>query len=333
MPEPVPYTEFPYSNTSLPTAPGPWTIFTSPGDYVYCQPETQERCRDRAYCLACYVSPPDPTDTSYNVVFMTNISVDLTQYGGTNSLAYSWEYWAWWESLSPTGDRIEMTMSSSIGDDVYTDNPSFTYVMTGGGPSMTGDKFYRYSGLAEGLITNQERTIGYIPISINHTFPHKAGEYMGYSVRAVYLGLDSPTTINTDPAIGPFTPSTTSSTSSATSSSPALSNDNKVSISVIIGASIASAALIALLFTAFLLYQHRKRKNRESALVSPTPRGRENGTNGDLDQSTLDRPYVITTPGMVDNSQNPVHNTANSAYASSNDRPPEYTSVVNQQQR
>ncbi|KAG8814945.1 hypothetical protein FRC19_001380 [Serendipita sp. 401] len=156
---------------------------------------------------------------------------------------------------------------------------------------------------------------------------------MGYSVRAVYLGLDSPTTINTNPATGPFTPSTASSASSATSSSPALSNDNKVSMSVIIGASIASAALIALLFTAFLFYQRRKRKNRESALVSPMPRGRENGTNGNLDQSTLDRPYVITTPGMVDNSQNPVRDTANSAYASSNDRPPEYASVVNQQQR
>ncbi|KAG8810213.1 hypothetical protein FRC17_003052 [Serendipita sp. 399] len=319
MTDPVSYTDFPYSNTSAPSAPGPWTIHTSPGDYVYCQPHTQERCRGRAYCLACYVSPPDPTDLSYNVLFTTNLSVDLAQYGGKSSLAYTWEYWAWWESLSPTGDRIEMQISSSVGDDVYTDQPSFIYTPTGGGPSMTGDKFYRHNGVVEGLLTSADQTVGYLPISINHTFPHKAGEYMGYSVRAVYLGLSPPPATST--GVEPIATASTSLASASTppstsSSSPPPKNDT-VPIGAAVGASLGSAALVALLAVAFILYRTRRAKTHGSEMVPPLLLG--NGGNQVSAGSNQ--------PQMARTSQDPVTTRPVNPVAVS----AQYTIVANQQ--
>ncbi|KAG8814944.1 hypothetical protein FRC19_001379 [Serendipita sp. 401] len=306
MIDPVPYTEFPFSNTAAPASPGPWTIYTSPGDFIYCAPEVQEDCRARSYCLFCNAAPLDPPNPAYNIAFVTNISIDLTRYGKTNSLAYKWEYWAQWDKSTedPDAHSLEIDTSSSVGDNVYTDHLSFPYEPNNLNEfSAKVDKFYRHTGIVSNLSTNEDRTIGYLPISINLTFSHNTYEYMIYTIQAVFLALVAvPNTTN-----GSIVPSPTDSVSTA---SPSNRNEDKVSIGAVVGASIASAAFVAFLFVTFLLFRRSMKKRREEGSRNSQLRSTalNDGEAQQIEDTTLAHPYsyaATTPPRAIETSRVP----------------------------
>ncbi|KAG8861800.1 hypothetical protein FRB91_000043 [Serendipita sp. 411] len=234
--------------------------------------------------------PPNPT---YNIYFMTNISIDLTTYGNTNSLAYKWQYWAQWDKSTkdPGAYSLEIDTASSVGDNVYTDHLSFPYE-----PnylhelSAKADKFYRHTGVVSDLLADEGRTIGYLPISINLTFSHRDDEFMAYTVQAVYLAL----------AAAPNGSTVPSATNSVSTTSPSILNEKGVSIGAVVGASIGSAVLVAFLFVALLLFRWTMKKKREEGARNSQLRlaALNDGETRQIEDTTLAYPYsyAATTP-------------------------------------
>ncbi|KAG8835388.1 hypothetical protein FRC18_000596 [Serendipita sp. 400] len=261
--------------------------------YTKGAPEVQESCRERSYCLFCTAERRDPPNPTYNIYFMTNISIDLTPYGNTNSLAYKWQYWAQWDKSTkdPGAYSLEIDTASSVGDNVYTDHLSFPYE-----PnylhelSAKADKFYRHTGIVSDLLTNEGRTIGYLPISINLTFSHRDDEFIVYTVQAVYLAL----------AAAPNGSNVPSTTNSVSTTSPSSLNENKVSIGAVFGASIGSAVLVASVFVALLLFRRTMKKKREEGARNSQIRlsSLNDGETRQIEDTTLAHPYsyAATTP-------------------------------------
>ncbi|KAG8822140.1 hypothetical protein FRC17_009644 [Serendipita sp. 399] len=240
------------------------------------------------------------TQSSYSVSFYTTISVNPAEYGGATTLKYDWTYEAWCGSRkTPPGTNL--AMSSSVGDVVYRENlasaNSSTLLVNNQGWDYPP---FRYSGEVN-LATNADRTLGYIPLAINITFPREVGDYINYFVRKAMI------TITTDST--PI-PSTISSTTTGTPTLPPSSDSKRLPVGAFVGGIIGSAVLVAIVAFAFAFFWIKNHKRRMAVDSGYSPGLVEGDTTGPkppgMEQAPLPvAPYIIGSgSGMNSNNAN-----------------------------
>ncbi|KAG8831944.1 hypothetical protein FRC17_002315 [Serendipita sp. 399] len=277
-------------------------------------------CRDVAFCLAAWVFPC-ATKYSYTVSFYTDIAFDLSKYGNATTLAYQWEYSAWWGS-SKTAAGTELRIVSTVGDNVHRDS-----VLAGDHEQLfangTGwnDEPLRHGGLLH-LQQDSDRTMGHIRLAINMTFSRSVTDYINYYVKGALLNvttpaisssyLPSPTTLTSERPTNAASNSTSSSQIAASSgSSVPGSESSKLSTAAFAGGIVGAAILVALLIFIFLCYRARKkqrytsqrpavdesRSSRDSMEQNPHINPFEGEIRLELDANANNVPLIVVSEG------------------------------------
>ncbi|CAG7850098.1 SubName: Full=Uncharacterized protein {ECO:0000313/EMBL:CCA71988.1} [Serendipita indica DSM 11827] len=142
-------------------------------------------------------------------------------------LDYAWKYAPWWGSGKNEADSV-LAIRSAVGDQQYVDTlkvGNWT-LLQGLGQGWDGS-FFSHNGTT-GLVTNADKTTGYLQIAINITFSRQADEYINYYVK------DTP-----------------SSTQNHTGT--------------IVGVTLGAVSMIILAVIGFLIFRRRqKRQNRQA---------------------------------------------------------------------
>ncbi|KAG8840970.1 hypothetical protein FRB91_005480, partial [Serendipita sp. 411] len=283
----ISYQDFQSSNGAFANDGGPWKVWRSKVDDVNCGSTQRSWCQDVAYCLECWVFPSSQ-GTGYTVSLFTNITFNLAEYGGATTLEYEWQYLPWWGS-SKSAIGADQSMTSSVGDDLYTDDlktGNWSQLLGGGG----GWDYQPFKHVGStSLPTDPDKTVGYIPLSINITFPRQNAEYINYFVKKASLKITTPST--------PVPSASASSTSLP--SNPGDSGSNKVSVGALVGAVIGVAIVVALFFIGILLYRRRQRQNKDAGGLSGPGMG-ELGPQRD----TIGRNPLMAQPYMNAGFQN-----------------------------
>lgn len=258
----ISYQDFQTSNGAFANDGGPWMVYRSYLDDINCGARQDAWCRDYAYCLACWVFPSS-SQPSYTVSLFTNISFELDRFGNASQLDYEWKYAPWWgSSKSEVGS--DLVMKSAVGDQQYTDTLKVGNwsLLQGTGQGWDGTPF-SHTGTAA-LLTNAEKTVGYLQVAINVTFPRQPAEYINYYVKGASLKITTPTTTPLPPGNTPGSPPAAKSNTGA-----------------IVGAVLGAVAMIILAVIGFLIFRRRQKRqegqlhddaapSRRSAL-HPTP--------------------------------------------------------------
>ncbi|KAG8770742.1 hypothetical protein FRC15_003926 [Serendipita sp. 397] len=277
MPSEISYSDFQSSNGALATDSGPWLLYRSYYDDVNCGSSQRSFCTGSEYCLACWVFP-SATQSSYTVSFFTTIAVKLAEYGGNTNLRYDWQYTAWWGSRrTAVGTALQMT--SSVGDTDYSDNISASNATELLSFSRGWDyQPWKHSGEVN-VALSPDRTMGYIPLAINLTFPRQTGDYINYFVKEVSFKITTEST----PVPSP---------SSTSPPDPISSGSKGLPIGAFVGGIIGAAILVTGIM--FLVLFCRKRGKR-SNVTSNQSAGGTGITQIPVEQAPFVSPYSASS--------------------------------------
>ncbi|KIM26127.1 hypothetical protein M408DRAFT_25567 [Serendipita vermifera MAFF 305830] len=308
---PIRYDDFRASNQGFGDSGGPWeTRFVGDPDSAQCGSTRETWCD--GVCLECRIYPPAEAGT-YHLTYITNISVNMAQYGEANSLDFTWSYWPLY-----TGSNIQsgslFPIRSQISDISYNDtmiSTDFSW-FHGGAHSWIGSPMISHNGTVtvnRGLDSN----IGYIGIVIyyepkatSHT------ETINHFIKDINFNITTPMQ-TTAPMATPVSskPSQSGQVIGAVVINPNLQNSQQptIPIAAIAGAAVGSVVLVALFVIAFVLYR-RKRRNivithleEQNAIPTAYP-FREQGRPSNA-ISLVDVPFAI--PSVPDMSSSTPH--------------------------
>ncbi|KAG8773267.1 hypothetical protein FRC20_001797 [Serendipita sp. 405] len=246
------YVEFTRSNGGLAIDGGPWKVIRSEPNDVNCGSLEPMWCESGKYCLSAWVLPC-ATRSSYSVSFYTDIAVNISQFYGLTTLEYEWQYSVWWGSTK-VAPGVNLPITSSVDGEIYNNTltaGNYTQLFTYG--TGWNDPPFKNNGLTV-ISTNPERTIGYIHLAINITFPRQAGETINYYVKNAEFKIvipepPSPITMITHETPTSRTSGYISSTATVSygASGPLADQPSSVSIGTLIGSMMGATIFVILI--------------------------------------------------------------------------------------
>ncbi|KAG8857171.1 hypothetical protein FRB91_011647 [Serendipita sp. 411] len=237
MSSPVTYNDFINQNGATTSGGGVWTVDATSKEAI-CLSVQPFRCRDVTYCISC-LTLEWATQTSYTVKFKANVSVPMSQYQNADTLYYDWSYMvAWAADEVPRG--LSLTANSYIGDSSYVDtfvSDNMTEMLTTR-QTWLGDPFV-HSG-STSVAKYGDPTIGYIPITIEVTYPRLPDTSVDYMMKAPNFKITGTTPPATTISASNSTSSPAISTPRSTSQSTTLRHLNSTSTAVSSSAGLSS---------------------------------------------------------------------------------------------
>ncbi|KAG8840095.1 hypothetical protein FRB91_006548, partial [Serendipita sp. 411] len=132
------------------------------------------------------------TQTSYSVSFHTKVAVDRSQYEGAITLEYEWSYTPWFGRDTNVFGKINVT--TSVGDNSYTNEievGDVTLLLC----NYTGWNYTPFKHFGSIYFpVNDTRTIEYIPLAIDITFPREDNQSIDFYVKGAAFKIITQTT-------------------------------------------------------------------------------------------------------------------------------------------
>ncbi|KAG8814877.1 hypothetical protein FRC19_001429 [Serendipita sp. 401] len=184
----VAYSDFQTPNSALTSEGGPWRVETS--TELYCWTARTTFCNDYGRCVACdftYLA----AGLSYDVKYLVNISVPMSQYGNANNLDYTFSYNLNWASFNMSAGT-PLSSSVTVGSSRNTDNfgaSDAAWLLRDGSVTSLGDPF-THAGTTS-VLKSADGTTGYIPITIDFSFTRTAGAECRWFMKGAVFKITS----------------------------------------------------------------------------------------------------------------------------------------------
>ncbi|KAG8823365.1 hypothetical protein FRC19_004056 [Serendipita sp. 401] len=196
----VPYSDFQTQDNTLTQDGGSWLVQTSNKD-MECWSGSRSRgfCADHG-CLPCSI-PLASSVLSYNVKYITNVSIPMPQYGNANTVDFTFGYNFYWAS-DKTQSRTPLSTQVTIGSSSITDNfgavnPDWLWYTL----DTSLDDPFTHSGTTT-MLKSQDGSTGYIQITIDFSFSRQPGSTCMWYLIGRRFDISTPSSIGTAPLLG-----------------------------------------------------------------------------------------------------------------------------------
>ncbi|KAG9052725.1 hypothetical protein FS842_009339 [Serendipita sp. 407] len=214
---PVPYSEFQTPANTLAADGGPWVTPTSTSDLTCWTGGRSGICRPNG-CVFCDMLAAS-TVLSFNVKFIANVSITMSQFGNADTLEYNFAYNFYWAMVG-TAAGYPLSARVTVGSSSYTNNfgASDSTWLFYTEASRPGDPFVQ-SGTTS-VIRSTDGASGYVPITIDFSYSRnqQSDDPRPYLI-AQSFNLKSSATPGASPSSGAGSGSVSGSSSSSISSS------------------------------------------------------------------------------------------------------------------
>ncbi|KAG8823366.1 hypothetical protein FRC19_004057 [Serendipita sp. 401] len=226
----VPYSDFQTPDNVLVNDGGSWTIEKSANEVVCRTFSRTGSCAQG--CLVCTISNK-ALSPSYNLRYIANVSVPMSQYGNTNYLDYSFSYNFNWTS-DAVAAGLPLSTTLIVGTSSNTDSfPSSDNKALWDNPNPDLGNPFSHSGTTS-LLKSADGSTAYIPIMLNFSFGRQPGLVEWYLISRTFSITASATEGTsgfTSSAQAPYFSSSSSISSPVTATRTSLSGSISASLS------------------------------------------------------------------------------------------------------
>ncbi|KAG8805762.1 hypothetical protein FRC18_006497, partial [Serendipita sp. 400] len=210
----TPYSDFQAPNTVLAEEGGPWRTPASTSD-LFCWTGSKSGFCSPYGCIPCTYKAASVI-LSFNVKYIANVSLPLSQYGNPDYVDYTFDYNLNWASDktaagAPLSARVSVGDSSSIENFGASDHAWLWY----SNAATLGDPFH-HAGTTS-LLKSADGLTGYIPIIIDFSFTRQIGSDCHWYFIGGNFRITPKATTGNSPSSGPGTIAAGTSASSLSS--------------------------------------------------------------------------------------------------------------------
>ncbi|KAG8800985.1 hypothetical protein FRC16_001530 [Serendipita sp. 398] len=194
----VPYSAFQNPDNTLSENGGSWVIQRSSNE-LYCYSGSRTGGCASQGCLTCTILE-GAVASSYNLKYIVNVSIPMSQYGNVNSLDYNFAYHFKWTSDQvdagrPLSTQLNVGTSSNTDNFISSDHAALWFTDN----PVLGDPF-SHSGTTS-LLKSADGATAYIPITVDFSFSRPPGLCMWYLVARTFR-ITTLTSGGTSPSSG-----------------------------------------------------------------------------------------------------------------------------------